>query len=220
MPALAFIHTVASLEPVFERLVREADPGIVVSHVVDERLLAEAIAAGTVPSATEARLEAHAAAALAGGADLVVVTCSSMGNATERVAARHGWPLSRIDEAMADAAIETGSRIGVVATLRSTLDPTADLVRRRAGNRTVQVTARVADGAFAALKAGDVARHDELVRQALRATLASADVVVLAQASMARVADSLGGGAGGTPILASPALGVARAVARLRAPAG
>jgi Asp/Glu/hydantoin racemase len=212
---LAFIHTVASLPPTFESLALEMDAGLEIEHTVDETLLADAIEAGRVPPETQARLEGHVERALDAGADMVVVTCSSMGGATDTIADRRGWPVLRIDEAMADRALELGSRIGVLATLRSTLEPTAELIRRRAHGRDVEVIARVADGAFAALRAGDTARHDELVRDALRSLLPEVQVIVLAQASMARVADTLGDEAARTPILTSPPLGVARAVTQL-----
>ena len=84
------------------------------------------------------------------------------------------------------------------------------------GASDVTVTSRLAEGAFGALKAGDLARHDELVRAAFRDLIGSVDVIVLAQASMARVAEQLGDQAAGTPILASPRLGVERAAALLR----
>jgi Asp/Glu/hydantoin racemase len=152
------------------------------------------------------------------GADLVVVTCSSMGGATEAIARREGWPLERIDTAMADRAVELGRRIAVLATLPSALDPTAALVEARAAERGIEIelTRGLASGAFAALQAGDGERHDDLVREAFRAVLGRVDVIVLAQASMGRVIDSLGEEAAGTPVLISPALGVARVVERLR----
>jgi Asp/Glu/hydantoin racemase len=216
MTRLAFIHTVGSLPPTFEGLAAELDPGLETAHTVDETLLADAIAASAVPPATAERLEAHVRAALDAGADLVLVTCSSMGGATDELAERTGWPVTRVDEAMADRALELGSRIGVLATLRSTLEPTAALVRRRAGEREVLVVPRLAEGAFKALKAGDPERHDELVRAAFRSLLGTVDVIVLAQASMARVAESIAEEAAGTPILVSPRLGLERAVGRLR----
>ena len=216
MTRLAFIHTVGTLPPTFEALVAGLDPAIETVHVVDETLLQDAIAAGAVPAETAARLERHVRGALDTGADRVVVTCSSMGGATEALAARTAWPLDRIDEAMVDRALEIGTRIGVLATLRSTLEPTAALVRRRAAGRPVEVIPRLAEGAFEALKAGDTDRHDDLVRGAFRSLLGSVDVIVLAQASMARVADSIAAEAAGTPILVSPELGVARVVERLQ----
>lgn len=216
MTKLAFIHTVESLPATFEALAAELDAGLETAHTVDETLLADAIEAGAVPPDTAGRLEAHVRAALDAGADLVLVTCSSMGGATDDLAARTGWPVARVDEAMVDRALELGSRIGVLATLRSTLEPTAALVRRRAGEREVVVVPRLAEGAFRALKAGEPERHDELVRASFRSLLGTVDVIVLAQASMARVADSIAAEAAGTPILVSPRLGVERAVARLR----
>jgi Asp/Glu/hydantoin racemase len=218
---LALIHTVGSLVPVFGGLTQELAPNVTTTDLVDEALLEEAIAAGEVPQATADRLERHVAAALEAGADAVLVTCSSMGDVVDDLRARHGWPVLRVDEAMVDAALAAGTRIGVVATLGSTLRPTADLVRRRAREQgrdetELQVVTGLVDGAFAALKAGGVDAHDAAVRGALREMLPEVDAIVLAQASMARVAGTLEPGeADGTPILASPRLGLERAVGLL-----
>jgi Asp/Glu/hydantoin racemase len=219
MTKVTFIHTVPSLPATFEALARDLDPELEIRHVTDESLLADAIEAGTVPEATEARLAERIRTALDEGADRVVVTCSSMGAATDAIAAREGWPVERIDVAMADRAIELGRRIAVLATLPSALEPTASLVQSRADAQgtQIEVVPRLAEGAFAALQAGDGERHDDLVREAMRSVLGDVDVIVLAQASMGRVVDSLGEEAAGTPILVSPALGVTRVVEHLRA---
>lgn len=220
-PKLALIHTVGTLVPVFADLARELAPDAERTDVVDETLLGETIAAGRIPDATAERLERHVEAALAGGADLVMVTCSSVGPAVEAIAERRGWPLLRVDEALADRALELGSRIGVIATLSTTLEPTADLIRRRAaaGGRpegSVEIVTYLCDGAFEALKAGALEEHDERVRTGLRDLAPRVDVVVLAQASMARVAATLTEEeTAGRPILASPRLGMERAAARL-----
>jgi Asp/Glu/hydantoin racemase len=216
---LALIHTVGSLPPVFAALARAALPGVETTDVVDEALLGETIAAGRIPEATADRLGEHVAAALRDGADLVLVTCSSMGPAVDALADR-GLPVLRVDEALADAAIRAGDRIGVIATLQTTLEPTVALLRRRAATLgregTVRIETRLVDGAFAEVKAGNLERHDALVREGLRALLPRVDVIMLAQASMARVAATLEPDeAQGRPILASPALGVARAGERL-----
>jgi Asp/Glu/hydantoin racemase len=113
--------------------------------------------------------------------------------------------------------VRIGTRIGVVATLSSTLEPTAELVRRRAreAGKEVEVTARVCGGAFEALQAGDRDRHDELVREGLREVISGSDVVVLAQASMARVVETLGDV--DVPVLSSPRLAMQRVAELLRA---
>jgi Asp/Glu/hydantoin racemase len=222
MTTLTFIHTVASLPPTFERLAHDLDPDLEIRHVTDESLLADAIEAGAVPSATQERLEGRVRSALEEGADLVVVTCSSMGGVTQAIAEREGWPLERIDVAMADRAVEIGRRIAVVATLPSALEPTASLVRARAAalGVPIELVTRLAEGAFTALQARDPERHDELVRTAIRSVIAEVDVIVLAQASMGRVIDGLGAEAAETPILVSTELGVARVIDHLREASG
>jgi Asp/Glu/hydantoin racemase len=151
------------------------------------------------------------------GADLVVVTCSSIGPAVDASRDFLDVPVLRIDEPMADEAVRLGTRIGVVATLSSTLEPTAELVRQRAreAGKEVEVTARVCVGAFEALQAGDRDRHDELVREGLREVISGSDVVVLAQASMARVVETLDDV--GVPVLSSPRLAMQRVAELLRA---
>ena len=113
---------------------------------------------------------------------------------------------------MAEQAVERGSKIGILATLWSTLRPTAVLIERTAveAGREVEVRDRLCDGAFEALRSGDTDRHDALVRDGLRELIGWADVIVLAQASMARVVETLGDEERRTPILSSPRLGMER----------
>ena len=209
---LALVHTVATLVPRFRELSRELLPGVETFDIVDETLLRDATRDGRVSLETARRLFAHLAAAEAHGADAVLVTCSSMGNAVDAARPFAGVPLARVDQAMAERAVERATRIGVLATLWSTLKPTAALIERVASERgrSVEVRTRLCDGAFEALRAGDDERHDEIVRDGLRELLGWAEVVVLAQASMARVIDSLTDQERATPILSSPRLGMER----------
>jgi hypothetical protein len=94
--------------------------------------------------------------------------------------------------------------------LPTTLEPTADLIRRRAAaiGKEVELTARLCEGAFDALMNGDAARHDAVIAAALEELVAEVDVIALAQASMARVVDHLPAAQHRVPILASPPLAV------------
>jgi hypothetical protein len=76
---LVMIHTVASLPETFGRLCDELLPGVQVEHVVDESLLQETLSEGELTEGVRARFSAHAADALAGSPDAVVLTCSSVG---------------------------------------------------------------------------------------------------------------------------------------------
>ena len=209
---LAMIHTVAGLVPRFRELSAELLSGVETFDIVDETLLRDATRDGRVSLETARRLFAHLAAAEAHGADAVLVTCSSMGDAVDAARPFAGVPLVRVDQAMAERAVERSERIGVLATLWSTLQPTAALIERVAAEsgRSVEVRTRLCDGAFEALRAGDDARHDEIVRGGLRELLGWAEVIVLAQASMARVVESVSDDERSTPILSSPRLGIER----------
>lgn len=211
-PRLAIVHTVAGLVPRFRELAAELMPDVETFDIVDETLLRDATAEGRVSLDTARRLFGHLAAAERHGADAILVTCSSMGGAVDAAQRFAGVPLLRVDQAMAEQAVSLGSRIGVLATLGSTLEPTGELVRRTATEtgRSVEVREAVCEGAFEALRSGQTERHDELVRTGLRELLGWADIIVLAQASMARVVDTLGPDERRTPILSSPRLGMER----------
>jgi len=142
------------------------------------------------------------------GADYIMVTCSSIGPAVEAGAKLIGVPVLRVDQPMADQAIATGKKIGVIATLRTTLEPTADLILRRAekAGKQIELASRLCEGAFDALMSGDSATHDAKVTVALKEMSQQVDVIVLAQASMARVVETLSGADKRVPILASPGI--------------
>jgi len=218
---VGFIHTVLTLPSVFGALAEELAPGADVFHIVDESLLANTRKSGSLSSQTRRRVLGYVESAADAGADVVVVTCSSIGPAVDASRSFVPVPVLRIDEPMADAAVRLGTRVGVLATLRTTLEPTAELVARRAQavDKDVQVVSRIVDGAFDALSAGDRDRHDELVRDGLRQLAGEVDVVVLAQASMARIVDALPEDERPVPVLTSPRLGVGRVAELLRSAA-
>ncbi len=215
MTKVVLIHTVEGNVKVFGDLVQEIAPGLPAEHVVDESLLGDTITAGTLTDDVRARFRERAEAARRDGADIIMLTCSSVGPSADGLGDELGVTVLRVDEAMAERAVELGPRVGVAATLPTTLGPTSDLIERAAETlgRPVQVTTSLAEGAFQALRSGDGARHDTLVAAALRELAATMDVIVLAQASMARAvsgADSIDAGGRSVPILTSPRLGVER----------
>ncbi len=219
MAAIAFIHTSPSMIPVFKPLASELLAGSSVFNMVDESLLCDIIREKGCPPATSRRVVNHIIAAEQAGASHILVTCSSIGRAVEAARPLVAAKVLRVDEAMADKAVATGSRVGVVATLPSTLEPTAAIIRERGASsgKSVAVTAKLVEGAFDAVMSGDGAKHDALVGAALKELAKSVDVIVLAQASMARVVESLSAADRPVPILSSPRLAVERLAEVVRA---
>ena len=207
---LGLIHTSATLVPVFQQLCSQWLPGVNVFNIVDDSLIKDVIARGELTAATARRVVNYVGSAEQGGADFILVTCSSIGAAVEAAAALTGVPVLRVDQPMADLAVQSGKRIGVIATLPTTLQPTSDLVRRRAAlaGKAIEVNAVLCEGAFEALMGGNAALHDSIVGKALKELSTQVDVIVLAQASMARVVDGLPEADKRVPVLASPPLAI------------
>lgn len=207
---LALLHTSPVLTPLFASLCAKWMPEVKIFHMVDESLIKSTIEAGKLQKVTIRRLIGQVGSGFDGGADAVLVTCSSIGPGVEIAQTVFDRPVIRVDEAMARKAVEQGQRIGVIATLSTTLAPTSALVRRKAqeAGKQVDVVECLCDGAFEAVMAGDTATHDRIVADALTNRLRGVDVIVLAQASMARVLEGLPPGAVKAPVFASPELGV------------
>jgi Asp/Glu/hydantoin racemase len=209
--SLALIHTVAGLISPFDSLARQHLPGWTPFAMLDESLLRTTIRDGRLSLGTMRRMTDMVWSAVDAGAEAVIVTCSSLGQAVEAARPLCPVPLFRIDQGMAVDAVRRGPRIGILATLSTTLDPTADLIRRtaEAAGKQCTLTSRLADGAFALLAGGDTLGHDRLVAEAMTGLAQEVDVIVLAQASMARALETVKGRLGPLPVLTSPELGMA-----------
>jgi Asp/Glu/hydantoin racemase len=207
---LGLIHTSATLVPVFAELCSKYLPNVKVFNIVDDSLIKNTIACGELTPSTSKRVVNYAASAEEAGADFILYTCSSIGPAVEVAAALTGVPVLRVDQPMADRAVQSGKRIGVIATLSTTLEPTSDLVRRRAivAGKEIELKSVLCEGAFDALMSGDAATHDKKVGDALKQLVNEVDVIVLAQASMGRVVDTLDKADKKIPILASPTIAI------------
>lgn len=156
-------------------------------HITDDSLLPEVRARG-ITAAVRRRLTLYAMAAEATGAGALLNCCSSISETAELLRQVVELPVVQVDEPMAEAAVKTGRRVGVFATLESTLGPSVALVQRMAARlgREASVRAYLAEGAFARLQAGDSEGHDDLLLRCVREAMGEIDVAVLAQASMAR----------------------------------
>lgn len=207
---LGLIHTSATLVPMFAQLCKEKLPNVDVFNIADDSLVKGIRDAGSLTATIARRVAGYLESAELAGADYIMVTCSSIGPAVEAGAQLMGVPVLRVDQPMADQAVATGKRIGVIATLQTTLEPTADLISRRAtlAGKQIEVTSQLCEGAFEALMSGEAATHDTKVAAALKELSQRVDVIVLAQASMARVVDALAAEDKRVPILASPGIAV------------
>jgi hypothetical protein len=210
---LAFLHTSPIHIDTFDRLLAEIAPSVAVRHIVDESLLDEARTAGMITPALEQRIAAALEDASAPDAAVVLCTCSTIGGSAEDAGTRSGRMVLRVDRPMAERAVALGEHVLVAAALASTLAPTRALIldAARAANKPIELRELLCDSAWAFFERGDLAGYAQVIADELRVGASDADVIVLAQASMA-VAATLCTNLG-IPILSSPRLGLEAALA-------
>ncbi|MFO7848395.1 MAG: aspartate/glutamate racemase family protein [Spirochaetia bacterium] len=205
------VHSITGLEATFSTLIHEEIPGEVkVHHISDESLIRRILARGKMTKDVRRRFFENVTAAEQAGADVIQVTCSSLTPAVACARELVDIPLFSVDEPMARRAVEGYKTIGVMATNPGTLNPSSDLLRSIAADegKRVEIKPVLCEGAYEALLGGDRTRHDEIVRGYFRDLEKKVDVVVLAQASMAKIIDSLDERDSATEVLTSPRLAI------------
>jgi len=186
-PRIALIHAVATAIPPIRHAFKEGWPEAEISNLLDDDLVpAYTREGGLTPHITE-RICALALYAARTGADGILFTFSVFPQAEDLAKQLVRVPLLKPDEAMISAALDAGSRIGVVATNPPAAPAAAAQLMAGAKARGVeiQVIQSVADGAFAIGNAGDAATHDRMVVEAAERIAGQVDVLCLAQVSMA-----------------------------------
>jgi len=213
---VVIIHTSDVSVKDLKNLFTELAPEVCVRNIIDDSLLAEVLEKEGVTTAVKKRICAYVLQAETIGADLIFNQCSSVGEAADIAAQLVDVPLVKIDEKMAEVACKTGDRIGVIATLQTTLGPTVRLVKKTAKKleKEIQITEKLCEGAFDLLRSGDIKTHNKMVIKGIKELFEKVDVIVCAQGSMVPLLKELGETP--IPVLTSPRLGVERAVEVLK----
>ncbi|HUO41913.1 MAG TPA: aspartate/glutamate racemase family protein [Methylomirabilota bacterium] len=212
--SLACIHTsmvFINVETMMNDIFKEVMPNVRRINIVDDSLLADVMAAGKITQPVTKRMCAYVQAAEASGADAILSLCSSLGPTIDIARPLVNIPVIKIDDPMAEEAVRSAKRIGVMATVLTTLGPTVDLIRSKATamKKELQIEPALVEGAFQILMSGDRERHDRMVAEAAQRLATKVDIIVLAQASMTRLVPSLAQKTG-LRILSSPRLAIER----------
>lgn len=208
MRTVVVVHTgPATIQPIKQQF-QQILPDVRVVNLMDDSLLNDVMAAGHLTEAVTGRIFSYMQLGQQMGAVALLNACSSVGEAASAARSAISIPLIKIDDVMAERAVATGSRIGVVATVKTTLEPTVRLIRAKAAaaGKFIDVTEALAEGAFQSLLDGKSEVHDEIVKRTIESLADKVDVIVLAQVSMARLVPSLTGMT--VPVLSSPQSGV------------
>lgn len=206
---VVIVHTVLSTVEILKKIFLEILPEVKVINIVDESLLLDVIKAGKITKKVSKKLFNYFVFAEETGADAILNACSSVAEVVDLSRPFVNIPIFKIDEPMAEKSIKLGNNIGIIATLMTTLDPTSRLIKNKSIElrKEVKIEERLCKGAFEALISGDIKKHDELIVKNIEDISNRVDVIVLAQATMARIIPQLSNQIK-EKVLSSPRLGV------------
>lgn len=193
---LGIIHaaliTTRAIQPYLDEIVPEVE----VVHYVDDTIQNTNFACepGTIPRRNYAKFVQGALSQQDYGVDLILLACSTFNRAVEHARPMVDTPLLQIDRPMMDMAVRDGRRVGLIATVPTTVPASQRLLQLAAdeAGRPVEIRTRLLGEAFQVLKAGNTARHNEMLIEAIDALSLEVDAIVLAQISMSALEPSLG----------------------------
>ncbi|AEV29798.1 hydantoin racemase [Sphaerochaeta pleomorpha str. Grapes] len=193
MKRIVLVHTVKSVYDSFETELRKVlGPGVKINNILDDFLATDPADTGLFSQNNTERLMHDLKSAQMTGADLLVVTCSTLTPHVVKLRQFFSVPIVAIDDAMCKAAVRNSSRITVLATAESTVNPTLEklLAEATIQNKKIELSSYCCPQAIVALKEGNKEKHDELVLH-MAMQVSGSECIVLAQASMAHMQDTV-----------------------------
>ena len=166
---------------------KEKVPGVRVEFITDSTILADVRKNGGPTQAIVDRMTLYAKAAEISGADLIVNSCSTVGEVADVYAKAVNIPVMKVDLPMAKEAASLGTKIALIATVETTLGPSQRLIEKEGAKlgKTMECTQILQTAAWDALCAGDPAEHNRILLSNIRKLDEMGfDAIVMAQVSM------------------------------------
>jgi aspartate/glutamate racemase len=193
---LGIIHavnlTIRAMQPFLDRYI----PEIPVVHICDDTIQRDNIAAGVgvIPKRNYFRFAQYAHNLEESGASMILLACSTFNYAAELARPMIEIPIMQIDRPMMERAVDQGKRVGLLATLATTVPSSERLLRIVAGEKQkpVEITTVLRSEAFEAIQTGDVATHNAILLEEIEKLSREVDSIVLAQLSMSALEPMLG----------------------------
>lgn len=192
---LGVVHAALITTRIIQPYLDEILPDVQVMHHLDDTIQCTNFACepGTIPKENYYKFATHAHFLENAGVDLIMLACSTFNRAVELAQPMINTPLLQIDRPMMDLAVKQGSKIGLLATVPTTVPSSERLLRKAAADagKDVTITTRLCAEAFAAIQAGDTDKHNELLIKEVDVLSRDMDAIVMAQLSMSALAPLL-----------------------------
>lgn len=162
-------------------------PGVRVEFITDSTLLTEVRENCGPTQKVIDRMTLYAKAAEISGADLIVNSCSTVGEVADIYAKEVNIPVMKIDVPMATEAVRLGTKVALISTLETTLGPSQRLIEKIGAEQGKKMECRqfLQNAAWDALVAGHPEEHNRILMKNIRELdTMGFDVIVMAQVSM------------------------------------
>src|ERR1039457_3777993 len=192
---LGIIHavnlTIRAMQPFVEKFIPEGD----VVHLCDDTIQRDNILAGVgvIPKRNYFKFAQYAHNLQEAGADMILLACSTFNYAAELARPMIDIPIMQIDRPMMEAAVSQGARVGLLATLSTTVPSSERLLRIVAAeqHKAIEITTVLREEAFQAFQKGDTDRHNAILREEIEKLSGKVDSIAMAQLSMTALAPHL-----------------------------
>ncbi len=185
-----FLYSVEDIKEQFKKYL----PDVEMINIIDDSLLEEALQNKGLTPGIISRMSDYYQNLQDLGCAVALNQCSSVGESADVAAEMCTMPILKIDGPMAKKAAELGSKVAVIATAISTVEPSSRLVEAKAKEmgKDVTVSRCYVEGAYEMLlKTGDRDAHNKMVIAKVEEAAKTHDVIVLAQGSMYRLVPML-----------------------------
>lgn len=185
---LGIIHAALITSRAVQKYIDEIIPEVEVLHWVDDTIQTCNFACepGVIPKKNYAKFVQAALSQQEYGVDLILLACSTFNRAVEFARPMIDTPLLQIDRPMMDLAVQSGRRIGLLATVPTTVPASERLLRLAAheAGKNIEVEVRLCSEAFQVLKAGNPEKHNQMLLEEIDQLSGRTDAIVMAQVSM------------------------------------
>jgi aspartate/glutamate racemase len=178
-----------------EPFIRRYIPEVAVMHLCDDTIQRDNIRAGVgvIPKVNYFKFAQYAHNLQEAGADMILLACSTFNYAAELARPMIDIPIMQIDRPMMEQAVSHSKRIGLLATLPTTVPSSERLLRIVAGEnkKEIEVTTVLRREAFEAFERGDIETHNAMLLEEIETLGNNVDSIVMAQLSMSALAPHL-----------------------------
>jgi aspartate/glutamate racemase len=185
---LGIIHAALISSKSVEPFIKDIIPEVTVVHHVDDTIqnLNFLQEPGHIPKVNLYKFATYAFMLQQAGADLIMLACSTFNIAVEVARPLIDVPLLQIDRPMMDLAVRHGNRVGLLATVPTTVPSSERLLLAAAteAGKEIQVHTVLCNAAFEEIKNGNTDRHNQLLMEEIGKLSKKVDAIVLAQVSM------------------------------------